>query len=53
MLVFHAPDMPARLERLRALGCELTRAPAQLEGAGSALLEGPGDIPLLLLEGAD
>jgi len=53
MLVFRAPDMPARLERLHALSFELTRAPSQLEGAGGALLEGPGDLPLLLLEGTD
>jgi catechol 2,3-dioxygenase-like lactoylglutathione lyase family enzyme len=51
MLVFRAPDMPARLERLPALGFAPGPAPAQVHaGAGSALLEGPGGTPLLLLE---
>jgi len=54
MLVFHAVDMPARLERLRALGFELGSAPARgAEFGNSAWLEGPGSTPLLLLEAAD
>jgi hypothetical protein len=54
MLVFHAADMPARFERLRTLGFELASAPARVQvPGGSALLEGPGSTPLLLLEAAD
>jgi hypothetical protein len=54
MLVFHAADMPARLDRLRARGFELAAAPARVQAAGgSALLEAPGSTPLLLLEAAD
>lgn len=54
MLVFRAADMPARLERLHALGISPAPPPAQMHaGAGSALLEGPGDTPLLLLEATE
>jgi hypothetical protein len=54
MLVFHAADMSARLERLRMLGFELASAPPQVAAsAGDALLEGPGSTPLLLVEAAD
>jgi len=54
MLVFHAADMSARLERLRTLGFELAGAPPQVAtGPGNALLEGPGSTPLLLVEAAD
>ena len=54
MLVFHAPDMTSRTERLRALGFALAPAPAAVQdGAGSALLAGPGGMPLLLLEAPD
>jgi hypothetical protein len=51
MLVFRAADMPARLERLRALGLAPEPAPAQVSAsAASALLDAPGGTPLLLLE---
>ncbi len=54
MLVFRGADMPARLERLRALGLGPGPAPAQVRTrAGSALLEAPGGTPLLLLESSD
>ena len=54
MLVFRAADMPARLERLRLMGLSLAPAPHPVQAdAGSALLEGPGGTPLLLLEGDD
>jgi hypothetical protein len=54
MLVFHAADMSARLERLRTLGLAIATAPARVDaGAGNALLIGPGNTPLLLLEAAD
>jgi catechol 2,3-dioxygenase-like lactoylglutathione lyase family enzyme len=54
MLVFRAPDMTSRLERLRALGFAMAPAPAAVQdGAGSALLGGPGGMPLLLLEASD
>jgi hypothetical protein len=54
MLVFHAADMAARLERLRALGFELASAPTRVHASGnSARLEGPGSTALLLLEAAD
>ena len=54
MLVFRAADMAARLDRMRTLGFEPARAPAQVgAGGGSALLEAPGDTPMLLLEAAD
>ncbi len=54
MLVFHAADMAARLERLRELGVLPGPAPAQVRaGAGSALLAGPGGTPLLLLQAAE
>jgi catechol 2,3-dioxygenase-like lactoylglutathione lyase family enzyme len=54
MLVFHAADMSARLERLRTLGFAPGPVPASVHaGASSALLEAPGGTPLLLLEVAD
>jgi predicted enzyme related to lactoylglutathione lyase len=54
MLVFRAPDMTSRLERLRALGFAMAPAPAAVQdGARSALLGGPGGMPLLLLEASD
>ena len=54
MLVFRAPDMASRVERLRTLGFAIAPAPAALqEGAGSALLGAPGGTPLLLLEAPD
>ncbi len=53
MLVFRAADMPARLERLRTLGFELSAAPAMHAAGCSALLEAPGGSALLLLEAAD
>ncbi|HUE49256.1 MAG TPA: hypothetical protein VMO54_08630, partial [Steroidobacteraceae bacterium] len=54
MLVFRAADMPARLERLRLMGLSFAPAPHPVQAdAGSALLEGPGGTPLLLLEGDD
>ena len=55
MLVFRAADMPARLEQLRTLGMALAPAPAvvQAGASGSALLEGPGGTPLLLLEASE
>jgi hypothetical protein len=54
MLVFRAPDMPARVERLRTLGFAIAPAPAAVqEGGVSALLGGPGGTPLLLLEAPD
>jgi len=54
MLVFRAADMPARLERLRLMGLSLAPAPHPVQAdTGSALLEGPGGTPLLLLEGDD
>jgi catechol 2,3-dioxygenase-like lactoylglutathione lyase family enzyme len=54
MLVFRAAGMPARLERLRLMGLSLAPAPHPVQAdAGSALLEGPGGTPLLLLEGDD
>ena len=54
MLVFRAPDMPARVERLRTLGFAIAPAPAAVqEGGVGALLGGPGGTPLLLLEAPD
>jgi len=55
MLVFHAADMGARIERLRTLGFTPGSAPPQVvAGPGSsAVLEAPGGTPLLLLEATD
>ncbi|HVN44193.1 MAG TPA: hypothetical protein VMT66_03000 [Steroidobacteraceae bacterium] len=54
MLVFRAADMAARLERLSELGMAITPAPPGMRAAGTAaVLQAPGDTPLLLLEAAD
>jgi len=51
LLVFRDRDMPARIAKLRERGVSLRALPAL--GAAAALLEGPGDVPLLLLPDAD
>jgi len=54
MLVFRAADMGARLERLGGLGFAPGPTPPQVRAdPGSALLEAPGDTPLLLLEASE
>ena len=50
MLVFRAPDMLARLERLRELGLPLSVLPAA-PARGNAVLKSPDGTLLLLLEG--
>lgn len=52
MIVFHAPDMKARLEQLRALGVPLAPAPAT-SSAGNARLSAPEGTQLLLLQAED
>jgi catechol 2,3-dioxygenase-like lactoylglutathione lyase family enzyme len=52
LLVFRDPDMPARIERLRALGLSFAPTPRGLP-AGCALLAAPEDTALLLLPEAD
>jgi len=52
MIVFHAPDMSARLERLRALGLALSPAPVSA-AAGHARLTAPEGTRLLLLQAED
>jgi catechol 2,3-dioxygenase-like lactoylglutathione lyase family enzyme len=49
MLVFTAPDMGERIERLRALGCESAELPRGLDPRHCALLEAPEGTALLLL----
>ncbi len=54
MLVFAAPDMGERVERLRALGCELSDdLPRGLDPRHSALLEAPEGTSLLLINSVD
>jgi len=53
MIVFSAPDMAARIARLRALGVPEEPLPGGIARAGSALLASPEGTALLLLEGAD
>jgi len=48
MLVFTAPDMGERIERLRALGCESTALPRGLDPRHCALLEAPEGTLLML-----
>ena len=50
LLVFRAPDPPARLAALRAAGVDFAPAPRAL-ASSAALIEAPGGIALLLLEG--
>jgi len=52
MIVFHAPDMKARLERLRARGVPLAPAPGAAV-AGNARLTAPEGTRLLLLQAED
>jgi hypothetical protein len=54
MLVFAAPDMGERIERLRALGCEMSGAlPRGLDPRHSALLAAPEGTNLLLINAVD
>jgi hypothetical protein len=54
MLVFAAPDMGERIERLRSLGCELsTELPRGLDPRHSAMLEAPEGTTLLLTISVD
>ena len=54
LLVFAAPDMGERIERLRANGCELSDAlPRGLDPRHSALLEAPEGTTLLLINSVD
>jgi catechol 2,3-dioxygenase-like lactoylglutathione lyase family enzyme len=54
MLVFAAPDMGERIERLRALGCEMSEdLPRGLDPRHSALLEAPEGTNLLLINAVD
>ena len=54
MLVFAAHDMGERIERLRALGCELSaNLPQGLDPRHSALLEAPEGTSLLLINAVD
>jgi catechol 2,3-dioxygenase-like lactoylglutathione lyase family enzyme len=50
MLVFRDADMRARIARLRELDLSLAPLGHGAASAGNALIEGPGDTPLLLLE---
>ncbi|MGH8275603.1 MAG: hypothetical protein ACRETH_02800, partial [Steroidobacteraceae bacterium] len=51
MIVFGAPDMAARIAKLRALGVAGAAAlPRGLDGRANALLEAPGGVALLLLQ---
>jgi catechol 2,3-dioxygenase-like lactoylglutathione lyase family enzyme len=51
MLVFRGPDLRSRIARLSELGLPLHDVPpTERRAAGGALLESPGDLPLLLLE---
>jgi hypothetical protein len=53
MIVFRAPDMPARIERLRTLGVNEESLPRGLARDSNALLAAPEGTQLLLLEGED
>jgi catechol 2,3-dioxygenase-like lactoylglutathione lyase family enzyme len=54
MLVFSAPDMGERIERLRALDCELSaELPRGLDPRHCALLEAPEGTTLLLVNAVD
>ena len=54
MLVFSAPDMGERIERLRALDCELSaELPRGLDPRHCALLVAPEGTTLLLLNAVD
>lgn len=54
MLVFSAPDMGERIERLRALDCEISaELPRGLDPRHCALLEAPEGTTLLLLNAVD
>ncbi|MEJ0085867.1 MAG: hypothetical protein WDO72_09300 [Pseudomonadota bacterium] len=54
MLVFAAADMGERIERLRALGCELSEdLPRGLDPRHNALLEAPEGTHLLLINAVD
>jgi len=54
MLVFAAADMGERIDRLRALGCELSEdLPRGLDPRHSALLEAPEGTTLLLINAVD
>jgi catechol 2,3-dioxygenase-like lactoylglutathione lyase family enzyme len=51
MLVFSAPDMPARLARLRELGVTFSdELPRGLDTSENAVIEAPEGTPLLLLQ---
>jgi hypothetical protein len=51
MLVFSAPDMPARLARLRELGVTFSdELPRGLNASENAVIEAPEGTPLLLLQ---
>jgi hypothetical protein len=49
LLVFSAPDMGERIERLRTLGCESAALPRGLDPRHNALLEAPEGTSLLLV----
>ncbi len=54
MLVFSAPDMPTRIERLRELGIPFSdELPRGLNTSESALIESPEGTALLLLKNED
>ena len=54
MLVFTAPDMGERIEKLRALGCELSaELPRGLDPRHCALLDAPEGTRLLLVNAVD
>jgi catechol 2,3-dioxygenase-like lactoylglutathione lyase family enzyme len=54
MLVFAAPDMGERIERLRALGCEMSDdLPRGLDPRHTALIEAPEGTTLLLINAVD
>ena len=53
MIVFRAPDMAARIERLRTLGVAEEALPRGLPRDSNALLASPEGTRLLLLEGED
>lgn len=53
LLVFRAPDMGSRIERLRALGVESEPLPRGITRGANALLVSPEGSSLLLLEGEE
>ena len=53
MLVFTAPDMGERIERLRTLGCESGELPRGLDPRHNALLAAPEGTALLLVNSID